>query len=87
LAPRGHLERRRETCPYADKTVAVEVDDTCFRVLDRRDTMLTVVPCTNTEEVTRYKVYGQKATIRTEVGMCGEWISQTAWRHSENQPC
>jgi hypothetical protein len=40
---------------------AVEVDDTCFRILDQHNTMLTVVPRTNTEEVTRYKAYGHKA--------------------------
>ena len=39
----------------------VEVDDTRFRILDQHDTMLTVVPRTNTEEVTRYKAYGHKA--------------------------
>jgi hypothetical protein len=47
--------------PHAGKTVTVEVDDTCFRILDQHDTMLTVVPRTNTEEVTRYKAYGHKA--------------------------
>jgi hypothetical protein len=73
--------------PFADKTVTAEVDDTCFRVLDQHDTMLTVVPGTNTEAVTRSKVDGPKATIRTGAGTCGQWISHTAWRHSENQPC
>jgi hypothetical protein len=47
--------------PNAGKTVTVEVDDTRFRILDQHDTMLTVVPRTNTEEVTRYKAYGHKA--------------------------
>jgi hypothetical protein len=47
--------------PHAGKTVTVEVDDTRFRILDQHDTMFTVVPRTNTEEVTRYKAYGHKA--------------------------
>jgi hypothetical protein len=41
--------------------VTVEVDDTCFRVLDQHDTRLTVVPRTHAEEVTRYKACGRKA--------------------------
>ncbi len=42
--------------PRAGKTVTAELDDTCFRILDQHDTMLTVVPRTDTAEVTRYKV-------------------------------
>lgn len=30
---------------------------------------------------------GYDATIMAGSQMCGRWISQTAWRHSENQPC
>jgi hypothetical protein len=44
--------------PHAGKTVTVEVNDTCFRILDQHGTMLKVVPRTNTTEVTRYKAYG-----------------------------
>jgi hypothetical protein len=47
--------------PHAGTTVAVEVDDAYCGILDQHDTMLTVVPRTNTEEVTRYKAYGHKA--------------------------
>ena len=47
--------------PHAGKAVIVEVDDTCFRILDQHETMLMVVPRTNTEEVTHYTAYGHKA--------------------------
>ena len=46
--------------PHAGKTVTVEVDDTTFRILDQHETMLAVVPRTNTEEVTRFKAYGHR---------------------------
>jgi transposase InsO family protein len=46
--------------PHAGKTVTVEVDDTSFRILDQHETMLAVVPRTNTEEVTRFKAYGHR---------------------------
>jgi transposase InsO family protein len=65
VSSRGALQVCRQRVhvglPHAGKTVTVEVDDTCFRILDQHDTMLTVVPRTNTEEVTRYKAYGHKA--------------------------
>jgi hypothetical protein len=62
-------------------------DDTCFRILDQHDTMLTAAPRTNTEVVTRYQGIQPQATILTGAGMRGEWISQTTGRHSESQPC
>ena len=43
---------------HARKIVTVEVDQTVFRILDSTGTVLTVVPRTNTEEVTRHKAYG-----------------------------
>jgi hypothetical protein len=30
---------------------------------------------------------GYDGTAVTGAGMCGRWISQTSWRHSENRPC
>jgi transposase InsO family protein len=65
VSSRGALQVCRQRVhvglPHAGKTVTVEVDDTCFRILDQHETMLTVVPRTNTEEVTRFKAYGHKA--------------------------
>jgi transposase InsO family protein len=46
---------------HAGLTVTVEVDDTTFRILDQHETMLAVVPRTNTEEVSRFKAYGHRA--------------------------
>ena len=43
---------------HAGKIVTIEVHDTVFRILDSAGTVLTVVPRTNTEEVTRHKAYG-----------------------------
>jgi transposase InsO family protein len=43
---------------HARATVTVEVEPTLFRILDDRETILKVVPRTNTEEVTRFKAYG-----------------------------
>ena len=40
---------------HARKIVTVEVDQTVLRILDSTGT---VVPRTNTEEVTRHKAYG-----------------------------
>jgi hypothetical protein len=69
VSPRGALQARRHRVhagpPHAGMPVTVEVDDTCFRILDQHDTILTVMPRTNTKEVTRYKArrgcYGQPA--------------------------
>ena len=44
--------------PHARQTVTVDVDETRFQVLDQHGTILTVVPRTNSREVTRYKAYG-----------------------------
>jgi hypothetical protein len=43
---------------HARKIVTVEVDQTVLRILDSTGTVLTVVPRTNTQEVTRHKAYG-----------------------------
>jgi hypothetical protein len=47
--------------PHARKIVTVEVEDACFRILDEHESILCVVPRTNTEEVTRFKAYGHRA--------------------------
>ena len=44
---------------HAGRVVTVEVDQAVFRILDDRDTIITVVPRTNTEEVRRHKAYGR----------------------------
>ncbi|HET7279066.1 MAG TPA: IS481 family transposase [Dermatophilaceae bacterium] len=43
---------------HARQTVTIEVEQTLFRVLDDRETILKVVPRTNTQEVRRFKAYG-----------------------------
>jgi hypothetical protein len=45
--------------PHAGRIVTVEVDQAVFRILDDRDTIIKVVPRTNTEEVRRHKAYGR----------------------------
>jgi hypothetical protein len=42
---------------HAGRIVTVEVDQSLFRILDERDTIINTVPRTNTQEVTRHKAY------------------------------
>jgi hypothetical protein len=43
---------------HARKIVTVEVHQTAFRILDSAGIVVTIVPSTNTEQVTRHKAYG-----------------------------
>jgi hypothetical protein len=43
---------------HAGRIVTIEVDQSVFRILDERDTIIKTVPRTNTQEVTRHKAYG-----------------------------
>ena len=54
----GCNQRVQVGMPHARKIVTIEVDETVFRILDSTGTVLTVVPRTNTQEVTRHKAYG-----------------------------
>ena len=62
VSERGSIQVCRQRVqvglPHAGQTVTVDVEETRFRVLDQNETMLTVVPRTNTREVTRHKAYG-----------------------------
>lgn len=50
--------------PHAGQTVAVDVEESRITVFDQDETVLTVVPRTNRQEVTRFKAYGHSIATR-----------------------
>ena len=50
---------------HAGKIVTIETGDTTLRIIDEHGELITTVPRTSTGEISRFKAYGNQATITT----------------------
>jgi hypothetical protein len=50
--------------PHAAKTVTIEPGDTTLRIIDHDGELIATVPRNGTGEITRFKAYGTRKTVR-----------------------